>query len=121
MLCTGTRATRQRKIKTAEKLALGSVSLAWRVQAQAGVNRAWGASLWVDWGLLQELKGNIRVFCRVRPLSQDNPTTEALDGTPLVQLATAGTEPVLGTAATRGEPLSLGSECLRFLYCQCPR
>ena len=38
----------------------------------------------------QELKGNIRVFCRVRPLTLDNPMTETVDGKPLIQFPTSG-------------------------------
>lgn len=40
---------------------------------------------------LQELKGNIRVFCRVRPLDPINPDVEAgEDGQPVLQFSTAG-------------------------------
>lgn len=40
---------------------------------------------------VQELKGNIRVFCRVRPLSQHLPVVEAGEnGQPLIQFATTG-------------------------------
>eukprot|EP00884_Botryococcus_braunii_P015285 jgi/Botrbrau1/243/Bobra.0022s0218.1 len=40
---------------------------------------------------IMELKGNIRVFCRVRPLSRDLPVVEAGEnGQPLIQFATTG-------------------------------
>lgn len=41
---------------------------------------------------VQDLKGNIRVFCRVRPLAVDNLATEAVGNRPLIQFPpTAGT------------------------------
>jgi hypothetical protein len=41
--------------------------------------------------VLQELKGNIRVFCRVRPLAPSNPDVEAgEDGKPFLQFSTTG-------------------------------
>lgn len=42
-------------------------------------------------GLLQTLKGNIRVFCRVRPLAANKPEVEALDnGQPVISFPDTG-------------------------------
>ncbi|KAK9814021.1 hypothetical protein WJX73_009377 [Symbiochloris irregularis] len=37
-----------------------------------------------------ELKGNIRVFCRVRPLADGQPAVESLDGQPIMQFPSTG-------------------------------
>lgn len=39
---------------------------------------------------MQELKGNIRVFCRVRPVAEDKPDVEVADGQPIVQFPGTG-------------------------------
>ena len=39
---------------------------------------------------MQELKGNIRVFCRVRPVGEDHVGMEQLDGLPLMQFPGTG-------------------------------
>ena len=51
--------------------------------------RSW--SYGQGWGLdVQELKGNIRVFCRVRPLAEDQLVVEALEGQPLLHFPSTG-------------------------------
>ena len=55
----------------------------------------------------QELKGNIRVFCRVRPLGPNNLSVDMLDdGQPLITFPTEGAE--LSLASNKYVMLALG-------------